>query len=60
MRTTVPATGVVIEASIFIASILATMSPTATCSPTATPGVTLPLVTPSVATPSDGGNHLKK
>ena len=42
MRATVPATGVVMEASIFIASILATMSPAATCSPTATTGVTLP------------------
>ena len=41
-RSTVPATGVVIEASIFIASIVATVSPAATCCPFSTMTVTVP------------------
>ena len=41
-RCTVPATGAVIAASIFIASMVATVAPASTWSPSATTGVTTP------------------
>ena len=41
-RSTVPATGAVIAASIFIASIVASVSPAATCWPFSTTTVTTP------------------
>ena len=42
IRSTVPSTGAVIEASIFIASMVATVSPAETWSPSSTATVTTP------------------